>query len=559
MAVLKKDVERLEKIYKGLQNQRRPLVEMWREIGKMIDPFYGDMNEDDKPTQIVLPNFNELKDGTVGYYSQVFATGLAGYACSSKSDFFALRAQDEDKAEDDNITKELQARQRTMYKTFASSAFYASVLPFFRSYGDIGSGVMMMGVKDGKIYYEDVPPYQCQAMKDPYTGDVEVFFRSLWLTKYDAQKAYSEDKMPREIKECEDPLEYHRFIQMIAPRDRFDFLDISENDFRYVEVVWAYGCTADPVFVGGDDYKRFIVCPWNGQSSGISDFAWGTGAPGQRQYITAKAMTTNLNDQWKSARLMALPPLKKTENVAPDIHPGGFVDIPAGGDIAPLQMGSDLSWTVATAQRLTAMAKADYFVDFFLMLSQYQGNVNTATLAQGLQNEQVNMMTTMLDCLSRGFFQPVIEYTYYKLQELGKFADAKINIDFSELKIDYISPLYLLQIQSVTMQPTISLMADVIQMANIEPTILHYIDMPAYLRVKADATNADRRIIRTDKEAQETIKLMNQLNQQVANQQMEIEQQKADAQTTAANAKAEQVRGDSNQNASKFAGITLRR
>ncbi len=557
MAILKKDIERLEQIYKGLKTQREPLVRMWREIGQMIDPFYGEMNEDSKPEQVVLPDLNELKDGTIGYYSQVFATGLYGYTCSSKSDFFALRAEDEEKAEDDTITKELQARQRTMYKTFASSGFYSTVLPFLKSYGDLGSGAMMMGVKDGTIYYEHVPSYQCQALKNPYTGDVELFFRSIWLTKYDAEKAFGKDKMPREIKESKDPLEYHRFIQMIAPRDRFDFLDISENDYKYVEVVWAYGCTADPVFVGGDDYRRFIVCPWSGQSLGISDFAWGTGAPGQRQYMAAKAMTTNLNDQWKSARVMALPPIKKTENIAPDIHPGGFIDIPAGGDISPMQMGADLSWTVATAQRLTAMAKSDYFVDFFLMLSQYQGNVNTATLAQGLQNEQVNMMTTMLDCLSRGFFQPVIEYTYYKLQELGKFADSKVNIDFSELKIEYISPLYLLQIQSATIQPTTGLMSDVLQMANVDPTILHYINMPEYLRVKADATNADRRIIRTDKEAQETIRLMNQLNQQAASQQIAIEQQKADAQTTAANAKVEQVEG--NQNTSKFAGVTLRR
>lgn len=558
MAIVKKDVERLEKIYKNLQSQRQPLVEMWREIGRMIDPFYGEMDEDETPSQITLPTFDRLKDGTIGYFAYVFATGLDGYACSSKSDFFALRAQDEKLSENDSVTKELQARQRVMYKTFASSGFYSAVLPFFRSYGDLGTGVMMMGVKDGRIYYVNVPPYQCQALKDPYTGEVEVFFRSIWLTKYDAEKAYGKDRMPDEIRNSKDPLAYHRFIQMIAPRDRFDFLDITENGFRYVEVVWAYGCTADPVFVGGDDYRRFVVCPWVGQDTGISDFAWGTGSPGQRQYMAAKAMTTNLNDQWKSARLMALPVMKKTENVSPDIHPGGFIDIPAGGDIAPLQMGADLSWTVATAQRLTAMAKSDYFVDFFLMLSQYQGNVNTATLAQGLQNEQVNMMTTMLDCLSRGFFTPVIEYTYYKLQELTGYPDPTISLNFEDLKIDYISPLYLLQLQSVTVTPTVNLMGDVMQLANVDPTILHYVDMPAYLRAKADATNADRRIIRTDEEARETIRMQNEMNQQAREQKMAIEQQKADAQTTAANAKAEQAKGDEKP-VSKFAGMTLRR
>ena len=558
MAILKEDVRRLEEIFMSLRQQRAPLVNMWRDIGKNIDPFYGDMNEDERSPQLTLPTLKELKDGTVAYYSHVFASGLNGYACSSKSDFFALRAADNELAEDETVTKELQARQRAMYKTFTSSGFYTAILPFFRAYGDLGTGVMMMGVKDNRIYYENVRPDQCQALKDPYTGDVEVFFRSIWLTKYDAEKSYGSDKLPEDIKKEKDPLKYFRFIQMIAPRDRFDFLDVSENGYRYLEVVWAYGLTADPVFVGGDDYRRFAVCPWNGQDTGIPDFAWGTGSPGQRQYIAAHALTTNLQDQWKSARLQALSPIKKTENVIADIRPGGFIDIPAGGDISPLQLGSDLSWTLATSQKLNAMAKADYFVDFFLMLSQYQGNVNTATLAQGLQNEQVNMMTTMLDCLARSFFKPVIEYTYYKMQEIGKFAPPEVNLDFSEIEIDYISPLYLLQLQSVVIQPTTSLMADVLQMANIDRTILHYIDMPKYLKIKADATNADRRIIRTEQEAQETIRMMNELNQQAAAQQLAIEKQKADAQTTAANAKAEQVEQNKTQQASKFAGMTLR-
>lgn len=554
MAILKEQVRRLEEIYKALQRQRTPLVNMWKEIGKMIDPFYGEMDEDERAPQLSLPALNELKDNTIGYYSQVFAIGLNGYACSSKSDFFALRANDNEQAEDDTVTKALQERQRIMYKNFSASGYYTAVLPFFRAYGDLGTGVMMMGVKDNQLYYENVRPDQCQALKDPYTGEVMVFFRSIWMTKFDAERSYGEAKLPEDIKKEQDSLKYFRFIQMIAPRDRFDFLNVTENEYKFVEVVWAYGLTADPVFVGGDDYRRFIVCPWNGQSTGISDFAWGTGAPGQRQYLAAKALTTNLNDQWKSARLQALPPIKKTENVAPDIHPAGFIDIPAGGDIEPLQMGSDLSWTVATAQRLTAMAKADYFVDFFLMLSQYQGNVNTATLAQGLQNEQVNMMTTMLDCLARGFFKPVIEYTYYKLQELGRFPTSDIGIDFSEVKIDYISPLYLLQLQSVVLQPTTSLMAEVLQLASVDTTILHYIDMSKYLNIKADATNADRRIIRTDEEAKETIKLMNEYNQQMRNQELAIEKQKADAQTAAANAKSE----ENTQQQSKFAGMTLR-
>ena len=79
--------------------------------------------------------------------------------------------------------------------------------------------------------------------------------------------------------------------------------------------------------------------------------------------------------------------------------------------------------------------------------------------------------------------------------------------------------------------------------------------MSKYLNIKADATNADRRIIRTEEEARETIKLMNEYNQQLRNQELAIEKQKADAQTAAANAKSEE---NNTQQQSRFAGMTLR-
>ena len=58
MAILKEQVRRLEEIYKALQRQRTPLVNMWKEIGKMIDPFYGEMDEDERAPQLSLPALN---------------------------------------------------------------------------------------------------------------------------------------------------------------------------------------------------------------------------------------------------------------------------------------------------------------------------------------------------------------------------------------------------------------------------------------------------------------------------------------------------------------------
>lgn len=550
MAILKKDLERLNSIYKALKQQRQPTLEGWKYISKYIDPAYGDMDEDSVPRPAELPDNEKLVDGTIRYYSHIFATGIEGYTCSSKSDFFALRPENNELMDNELVTEGLQARQRIIYKTLSQSAFYDSILPSMRSFGDLGSTVMIMGVEDSEIYYSFVPAYQCQAMKNPTTGRTDVLFRTIWLTKSDAIRIWGENNIPEDVRKEKDEMKYHRFMQLFCPRGKYD-LEV-DNEYEYLEIVWSYEHPDAPCFVGGDHHQRFLVCTFADSMDGVSNFAWGTGSPGQRQYQTAKALNVNLSDQWKAARLQAIPMIKKTEGLHVDIKPGGFVDIPPGGDIAPMQMSSDISWTVATAQRLLQLAKADYFVDFFLMLSQYQGNVNTATLAQGLQNEQVNMMTSFLDRLAKRFFVPIIEYTYYKLEELGRFPQT-VNIDFSQIRIDYISPLYMLQRQAVELTPSMQVIQEALQLAQVDQSILAYVDLASYIKVSREARNADARIIRSDEKAKEILQVQAQSRQQVYDDQKQIEQQKADAQTTAANANAEKA-----QNQNRFANIRVR-
>lgn len=550
MAIVEKDIRRFSAIYKALKEQREPLVQEWRYIARNIDPYYGLMNEESRPQPMNNLKDMDIADTTIRYYSNLFAIGLEGYACSSKSNFFALRPADDTKGDDQELIKVIQERERIIYDNLAKQGFYASVVPFLKAFGDLGTGVMIMGWKDGKVYYETVPPYQCQAMKDPYTNKADVLFRSIWLTKHDAQRTYGKDSLPKAIRESQSDVEYFRFIQMFFPRGRFEDVEITETNDPFVEVVWAYGYENQPVFVGGDRHQRFIVCPFADAMDGVSDFAWGVNSPGQRQYMTAKALNVNLSDQWRSARLMAAPPIKKTENIHAEIRPGGFIDVPPGGDLAAMQMGADLSWTAVTAQRLTQLAKSDYYVDFFLMLSQYQGNVNTATLAQGLQNEQVNMMTTLLDTLARRFFEDVIEYTYYTLEANGKFPQS--NVRFDELEIDYVSPLYLMQRQAVSITPTTQLMGEIVQLAQLDPAVLAYVDIGEYIRVKQESTNADARIIVPEDKAKETINTMTEAQASANRREMDIEQQKADAQTTAAQAKAEP------QSENRFQGLKLR-
>lgn len=558
MAVKKSQIEQLYDIYQRLIPARDPYLKIWRQVAKWIDPWYGKMDMSTAPTANDLPISNDIYDSTVGYYSQVFASGLQGYTCSSQSAFFGLAPEDpKDTEKNSDLTETLQSRARAMYRIFNSSKLYRSLHPMLKSFGDMGTAIMVMGKHPDtlKPYFNYVPNYQCLTLKNNFHGDVDTLFRTLWLTAYDAKKQFGEDRLPPAVLRCTDKMKQFKFIQVFAPRGRFD-LDI-EADTEFVEVVWCADDVKKAVFEGGTKFRRFICAPWAESFDGT---AWGIGAPGMRQFSSSHSMQLMMQDQMNASRFMAAPPLKKTENFTADIKPGGFINIPPGGDIAALQMGGDVSWNNMTRQDLRAQAKADYFVDFFLMLSQYSGQVNTATLAQGLQNEQIKMMTYFLDVLSTSLFEPLIEWTWNAMGEDGMFKDG-YQIAYDDLKIDYISPLYRIQRQAISLEPTVNAMNLILPYIELDNSLMAYVNLSEYAKIVRDATGADVRVIRSDEEAEKILTIKAQAAKDVEDNAMAIEKQKADAATYNAESKApedgspaQQQAGDRYKNL-KFGGI----
>lgn len=535
MAVTKSQIEHLQDVYQRLIPMRDPYLKIWKKVAKWIDPWYGNMDMSTTPTSNDLPTSSEIYDSTVGYYSQVFASGLQGYTCSSQSAFFELAPEDpQDAKKNTNLAETLQARTRSMYRVFSSSKLYRSLHPLLKSFGDLGTAIMIMGRHPDtlKPYFNYVPNYQCLTIKDNFHGDVDTLFRTIWLTAYDAKKQFGEDNLPSTVLKCNDKMQQFKFIQVFAPRGRFD-LDV-EADTEFIEVVWCAEDTKKAVFEGGTKFRRFICAPWAESFDGT---AWGVGAPGMRQFSSSHSMQLMMKDQMNASRFMAAPPLKKTENLIADIKPGGFVNIPPGGDIAPLQMGADVSWNNMTRQDLRAQAKADYFVDFFLMLSQYSGQVNTATLAQGLQNEQIKMMTYFLDVLSTSLFEPLIEWTWNAMGEEGLFKDG-YSISYDDLNVDYISPLYRIQRQAVSLEPTVNAMNLITPYLELDKSLMAYINLPEYAKIVRDGTGADVRVMRSDEEAEKILNAQAQAAKQAEEDTMDIEKQKAAAAAYSAEAKA---------------------
>ena len=262
---------------------------------------------------------------------------------------------------------------------------------------------------------------------------------------------------------------------------------------------------------------------------------------------------------------MTNPPLKKTKGLVADIRPGKFIDIPAGQDIAPLQLVQDVSWTNELRAEMRAIAKQVYYVDFFLMLSQYQGNVNTATLAQGLQNEQVMMMSDFLDSLLDEFFSPIVLWVYGVMEDEGLFTGDAAGRIGAEVRIKMVSTLYRL-LQQQELQPTQQAMSMMLPFMQMDPeNLLPYIDFQEYFEFVRNKSNADMKIIRSREDVEEIQAASAQAKAAALKKEQDIAQQDADTKTFAAMANAAgaetapQQGQQAGQDNNPFAGLTLRR
>ena len=557
----KKKLTELTEAFKALKDIRYTHEQDWKQVVQWVTPRGGTFDPDTEPRfRNRDQRQHKLFDKTVYSYSIIFARGLKGYVCSSGSHFFSLNPKFS-RDRNDKVKAMLQAREDQMYDAMATSTFYKATETLFKSYGNFGTAIMLMGYdrETGDFIFKELPLGDCYLSRNRVTGEIDTLFHVEWLTRAEAIDLYGEDKLSDTIRNCKDYAKSFRFIQLYCPRTAFD-LNKEEGipDYRYIELAWEDG-RDEVCYISGTDRKRFAAPVFSEDPDGG---AYGVDYPGYVLTSTSQIIQRATTDQMNASQLMTNPPLKKTEGLTARIRPGGFIDIPAGQDINPMQIVQDVSWTNQMREDQRLLAKQVYYVDFFLMLSQYSGNVDTATLAQGLQNEQVKMMSSFLDCLLTDFFEPVIQYVYSTMEEEGLFTgDAEG--DSEDVSVKMVSELYRLQ-EQLDLQPTQTFISGLLPLSQVDPQVTAYIDAAGYAEVLREKSNADIRVARNREQAQKILAAQAEAQAAAVKREQDAEQQKADASMISAMAGAAKDAGEAagaegqSGGQGRFSGLRLR-
>ena len=438
---------------------------------------------------------------TANESSNLMADGLMGTCFGRSIAWFKMAWENDDLGENGDANDWLYDTEKLCYRQLNKSNFYDEARTLVRVGADFGTGVMWMedDTTEGVPCFKMLHPKDVTLMENRF-GDADVMFRDLWLTRDDAIQAFGEKKLPKQISKSEDWNKKYKFCQVVCPAGKFDLK--VKGTGEYISVYW---CDLDPsksVKEERFNYKPFVAWRWNRDTEGTP---YGTQSPAMMQLSNIKTANILSKNILQKSQMIASPPIKRTEGLVINLLPAGITDLKAGEDFTPINVTGDLSFTEVERERIRTCIRDAYYTNFFLMLSQTIDKQKTATEVAALMTEQGNIMAAFFNRLAKEFLEPVIEFVFANEYENGRLPDVPYSMERyrgQELKVDFISPMFLLQKMAHATENPLKALTQILQIAQAHPDILMKIDWDKTVDLIADGYNVKKEILLDDDQYQ---------------------------------------------------------
>ncbi|MDD4574427.1 MAG: portal protein [Sphaerochaeta sp.] len=525
MPVTEKQMENISRLKKSLEEYKAIYESQWQEIIRYLAPSYASVSIG-KPGTESAPSYQSIYDTTALEASNVLADGLQGYAFGRTISWFRFRLEEAGMMENDENKLWLQSAERHIYEQFNKSNFYDESRAFLRCGADFGTAIMTFEHDEGR----EIPVFHAlhpgtYAIEEDRFGMVNVLIRTFWLSKTEAEEKFDKKNLPEQIVSNEDAVsELYEFHQYIGPSSRIE-TDIP-GDGEYVSIYWAALDSKKACKEERFEHKPFFAWRWAKNPCGSP---WGTDNPGMVQVPNIKMLQSLVQDYIRISQLAGRPPIKKTEGLKVNFYPSGMTDLAPGADFAAVQVTGDLAWTGSLIQMIKAQINSAYHKDFFLALMMSQDRTKTATEVQALVDEKSAIMSAFFSRLAHEFIEPVLEAVFDLEVETTRMPAPPPSLSEKQLKIDFISPLAMMQKRSHGLNTTKQFLGEILGIAEISPTIMDKINTDGFVDVAGESYDVDHRIIRGDDE----VNKLREVRMQMQMQQMERENQLKEAQVGA--------------------------
>jgi len=531
-------VQHVKNTLKNMKEIRAPREGVWNDIIDYILPGLESVDivkQDTRGKRIGSKRY----DGSGVSALQLFADGLFGYLVSPSIDWLRLKTSQEELMDNADVRLWLQQVERHFYNLFQRTNFYESISTFFEYAPAFGFAALYSEEDDekGQIVFHVFHPGEMFISEDKY-GRVDTIYRECRIPAGTAVDMFGEknvsDLLLRTAKENE--FKKFEFVHAVYPRkDRYPQKKDAQN--MPFASVWIESDSNSIVRESG--YKQNPYHVWRFKKGTT---AYGRG-PGEDALIEVMGSNEISKSLLKAAELSVEPPLNVPSELEDkvDITPSGFNFYSDPQKVVtPVNTGINFPVGIDREEKIQQAIERHFKVEFFTLLSQYEGSSRTATEIIELQGEKAAVLGRPVNRLNTETLEPIIDRVFDMEFAAGRLPPPPPELSGARLEVDFRGPLAQAQKKLFEVQGLSHGLAQIAPVLEIKPEVEDIVDWDEVGRRILRANNFPVEAVQ-DKDIVKAIREARMRVQQQEAMQEDIEKA---ANTTETFAKADKATGN---------------
>jgi len=499
----------------------------WQEIAEFLIPDRSILMQDNGYVDVGKKTHNRVFDGTAIHAALMCANGVAGYMCSPSYRWIKLLMSPPELNQSAAVKKFLQDTEEQLYYDLQQSDFYSAVHQFILDGVSISTATMFIEDDLGRrrMRFMVRHPYEIFVVSNAW-GEVEMVFRWYYSTARNVEGEFGYENLTPRLKDLckKNPHERVELLHVTYPTRERSIAKLGVN--KPITSVFIDKTDRKILSQGGFDENPNIVWRWSLASG--EDYGRGPGSNAIKDVMVLNEVArTGLITRQKHAMPPMDIPLERRGRV--NLNPDGrnyYED--ATRKVENILKGYAPVPTVDVEQRLQAIIKEHFFVDFFLMLANAQ-RIMTATEIIEKQGEKAAVLSAITGRFGTEGLDRIIHRALAigvragrmpaPPDELLEYAGTRGKVDY---QIQYLGPLAQAQRRLFKVQGIVRSLESLVPIFQIAPDSIDRFDWDEVVEEIADSNGMPERLMRSDEELAK-IRQAKQMQQQQMQQLAQLE------------------------------------
>jgi hypothetical protein len=528
--------KKLRKHYQSLLSEREQIESVWRELADNFLPLKRKLlDEDHKPEDVY--NFmgkanNFILDSTPIKATRVLGAGLQSGMTSPAKRWFKLGLHNREAEELAAVKKWLSDAQDSIFSVMSISNFYNNTHRCYLEVAIFGILVMLILEDDEKNIRTICLPAGSYVLSSNFKGIPDTLYRQIFMTAEQMSDQFGEENLSFSVKNAlqneATKNNWFSVIHAIFPNDDADSTKEDFQSMAYSSVYFEENTTENDekgvLKEGGFREKPFVAARWDVTGESVyGDSPAMDILPFAKQL---QSMTTTLLKTKQKNADPALNVPSSLKNTPVSTAPGvlNYLANPNEKIEPTVTIRGETADTQQSILDVRQQILAGLFNDIFRALALSPSDKMTATEVLERKSEGLRLLGPVLERLQFELLDPIIDRIFSISLRLGLFPPVPAELEGTELKVEYISPLAQAQ-RAVGAEAFNQLLGFIQAMATLNPLVLDKIDFDQMADLYAALIGVSPEVMNDD-ETVERIRELRRLRQQEA---LEQEKQRQDA------------------------------